>query len=105
MGANKAFVAQLGGAGGMFPMEVTNKFFNMIHPILPMTYGINGLRQVITGGFDASYLRINLLILVGYAVVFYILLLLIAGHGLFNEEWNEIKTTMREKSNLSTQKD
>ena len=99
------FVAQLGGAGGMFPMEVTNKFFNMIHPILPMTYGINGLRQVITGGFDASYLRINLLILVGYAVVFYILLLLIAGHGLFNEEWNEIKTSMREKSNLSTQKD
>ena len=99
------FVAQLGGAGGMFPMEVTNKFFNMIHPILPMTYGINGLRQVITGGFDGAYLRINLLILVGYAVVFYILLLLIAGHGLFNEEWNEIKTSMREKSNLSTQKD
>lgn len=99
------FVAQLGGAGGMFPMEVTNKFFNWLHPLLPMTYGINGLRQVITGGFDASYLRMNLLILVGYATVLYVLLLLVAGHGLFSAEWQDLKPSIREKANLSTKRD
>lgn len=53
------FLAQLGGAGGMFPMEVTNRFFNLIHPLLPMTYGVNGLRQAITGGFGYNYLQTN----------------------------------------------
>lgn len=99
------FVAQLGGAGGMFPMEVTNRFFNLIHPLLPMTYGINGFRQAITGGFGSAYLQTNVWILVGYAVVLYILLLLIAGHGLFSEELNSIKQSAQEKANLSTQKD
>lgn len=97
------FVAQLGGAGGMFPMEVTNHFFNLIHPLLPMTYGVNGLRQAITGGFGSAYLQSNVWILVGYAVVFYILLLLVAGHGLFSEELASLKQSTQEKANLSTQ--
>jgi YhgE/Pip C-terminal domain len=41
---------QLGGSGGTFPMEVTNSFFNAIHPWLPMTYSILGFRQALTSG-------------------------------------------------------
>lgn len=72
------FVAQLGGAGGMFPMEVTNRFFNVIHPWLPMTYAINGFRQAITGGFGAAYVNSNALILLGFALVFYAILFAVA---------------------------
>ena len=36
---------QLGGSGGTFPMEVTMKFYNVIHWYLPMTYSILGLRD------------------------------------------------------------
>lgn len=95
------FVAQLGGAGGMFPMEVTNRFFNLIHPFLPMTYGINGFRQAITGGFGNQYLQLNIWILVAYAVVFYLLILLGASHSLFDPQL----ATGSEKVKLGTQRD
>lgn len=73
------FVASIGGAGGMFPMQVTNSFFNAIHPFLPMSYAINGLRQAITGGLGNSYASINALVLLGVAVLFYLLFLLAAS--------------------------
>lgn len=73
------FVAQLGGAGGMFPMEVTNKFFNVIHPFLPMSYAIDGFRQAITGGFSTGFVRMNVLVLAVIAIVFYACLLWLAG--------------------------
>ncbi|WP_245155332.1 YhgE/Pip domain-containing protein [Levilactobacillus yiduensis] len=43
---------QLGGSGGTFPMEVTNHFYNIVHPFLPMTYSILGFRQAITSGMQ-----------------------------------------------------
>src|SRR5699024_3001878 len=43
---------QLGGSGGTFPMEVTNHFYNVVHPFLPMTYSILGFRQAITSGMQ-----------------------------------------------------
>ncbi|WP_083483888.1 YhgE/Pip domain-containing protein [Furfurilactobacillus siliginis] len=45
---------QLGGSGGTFPMQVTNGFYNAIHPFLPMTYSILGLRQGLTSGLGAA---------------------------------------------------
>ncbi|MFD1672629.1 YhgE/Pip family protein [Agrilactobacillus yilanensis] len=45
---------QLGGSGGTFPMEVTNGFFNAIHPFLPMTYSINAFREAITSGLGSN---------------------------------------------------
>ncbi len=99
------FVAQLGGAGGMFPMEVTNRFFNLIHPLLPMTYGINGLRQAITGGFGTTYLQSNLWILVGYAVVFYLLILLVADRGQLRFRLHQLPATDAQKAKFGTQRD
>jgi putative membrane protein len=43
---------QLVSAGGMYPVETTSKPFQVIHMYDPMTYGVNGLRQLILGGID-----------------------------------------------------
>jgi putative membrane protein len=43
---------QLVSAGGMYPVETTSKPFQVIHGYDPMTYGVNGLRQLILGGID-----------------------------------------------------
>jgi putative membrane protein len=43
---------QLVSAGGMYPVETTTKPFQVLHRFDPMTYGVNGLRQLILGGID-----------------------------------------------------
>ncbi|MBU3830334.1 MAG: YhgE/Pip domain-containing protein [Candidatus Limosilactobacillus merdavium] len=76
---------QLGGSGGTFPMEVTMKFYNVIHWYLPMTYSILGLRDSISGGLGEHYTMFCNLVLLGIAVVFNLLLWLsmkgIASHN------------------------
>jgi putative membrane protein len=44
---------QLVSAGGMYPVETTSKPFQFLHRFDPMTYGVNGLRQLILGGIDS----------------------------------------------------
>ncbi|MFE5122417.1 YhgE/Pip family protein [Streptomyces sp. NPDC056669] len=41
---------QLTSAGGTYPVQTSPRFFNAIHPFLPMTYVVDGLRRLITGG-------------------------------------------------------
>ncbi|WP_367329454.1 YhgE/Pip family protein [Limosilactobacillus sp.] len=65
---------QLGGSGGTFPMEVTMKFYNVIHWFLPMTYSIQGLRQSISSGLGQHYAMFCNSVLLGIAVVFFLLL-------------------------------
>ncbi|MGO2083451.1 YhgE/Pip family protein [Vagococcus sp.] len=67
-------VLQLGGAGGTFPMPLTNGFFNAIHPYLPMSYSIYGLREAISGGIGQSMFNKSTIILVVTFIVFVILL-------------------------------
>lgn len=66
---------QLGGSGGTFPMEITMKFYNVIHWYLPMTYSILGLRDSISGGLGSHYVAFCNTVLLVIAVVFFILLL------------------------------
>lgn len=66
------FVLQIGGAGGMFPIEVTNSFFQTIHQFLPMSYAIAGLRQAITSGLGTGYFMSNLMVLILLAIVAYV---------------------------------
>ena len=61
---------QLGGSGGTFPMEITNGFYNAIHPFLPMTYSILGFRNALTGGIASGT--------VGNAVAFLIMVSVIS---------------------------
>ncbi len=66
---------QLGGSGGTFPMQITMKFYNVIHWYLPMTYSILGLRDSISGGLGQHYTMYCNLVLIVIAVVFFVLLL------------------------------
>ncbi|HTM85678.1 MAG TPA: YhgE/Pip family protein, partial [Mycobacterium sp.] len=55
---------QLVSAGGIYPVETTAKPFQILHPVDPMTYAVNGLRQLIVGGID-SRLGVALAVLFG----------------------------------------
>ncbi|MFI1163839.1 YhgE/Pip family protein [Streptomyces sp. NPDC020801] len=41
---------QLTSAGGTYPVQTSPGFFNAIHPFLPMSYIVQALRRLITGG-------------------------------------------------------
>ncbi|MEV6396342.1 YhgE/Pip domain-containing protein [Streptomyces sp. NPDC051907] len=41
---------QLTSAGGTYPVQTSPAFFNAIHPFLPMSYVVESLRILITGG-------------------------------------------------------
>ncbi|AVH97903.1 hypothetical protein C5L38_24975 [Streptomyces sp. WAC00288] len=45
-----ALMLQLTSAGGTYPVQTSPAFFNAIHPFLPMTYVVESLRRLITGG-------------------------------------------------------
>ena len=77
---------QLGGSGGTFPMEVTNSFFNAIHPYLPMTYSILGLRQAITSGLGNEVVTHSILVLILIAAISLALLWL--SMFLLQQKWH-----------------
>jgi putative membrane protein len=43
---------QMVSAGGMYPVETTTKPFQTLHRFDPMTFGVDGLRQMVLGGID-----------------------------------------------------
>ncbi|MBC2049385.1 YhgE/Pip domain-containing protein [Listeria booriae] len=67
-------IIQLAGAGGTFPIQLTNSFFEAIHPFLPMTYSIYAFREAITGGIGTSLFTQSLTILFIIFIVFNVLL-------------------------------
>ncbi|MSE24834.1 YhgE/Pip domain-containing protein, partial [Lactobacillus curvatus] len=56
-------VLQIAGGGGTFPIQVTPKFFQAIHPFLPFTYAVDALREAV-GGVVPEILIYNLMFLV-----------------------------------------
>ena len=59
---------QLVSAGGMYPVETTSKPFQVLHRFDPMTYGVNGLRQLILGGIDFRLWQAMIALVVIWAV-------------------------------------
>ena len=63
---------QLASSGGTYPVETTPEFFRVVHPLLPMSYAVSGLREVITGGIDGrlwtSVAYLGTLVVVSLAV-------------------------------------
>ena len=57
---------QLTSSGGTYPVQTTPGFFQAIHPWLPMTYVVDGLRHLIDGGGTGTVLRGGL-VLAGFA--------------------------------------
>ncbi|MFG3338649.1 YhgE/Pip family protein [Glycomyces sp. NPDC048151] len=58
---------QLTSAGGLYPVETTPKFFQVLHPLLPMSYVVDALRVTISGGETAHVVR-ALLVLAAYLI-------------------------------------
>ena len=75
-------VLQLGASEGVFPILLSNKFFQALNPFMPMTYSIQAFRQTISGGLGASAFWNNTLILVSIILVANLLLMLVLKiHG------------------------
>ena len=48
-------VMQIPGSAGLYPVEVLPSFFRFLHPVLPFTYGINALREIVAGFYGHAY--------------------------------------------------
>lgn len=59
---------QITSSAGTFPIEMTPPFFQIVHPFLPMTYSIMGIRQAMSGKDTNTILfACGILILFGVA--------------------------------------
>ncbi|MEU8068461.1 YhgE/Pip domain-containing protein [Micromonospora sp. NPDC049151] len=54
---------QLTSSGGTYPVQTSPGFFQAIHPWLPMTYVVDGLRHTINGGTTAPVVEAALVLL------------------------------------------
>lgn len=50
-------IMQIPGASGLYPIELMPDFFRAIYPFLPFRYGIDALRETISGFYDGVYWR------------------------------------------------
>lgn len=60
--------AQIPGATGLYPIEMTPPFFQAIYPFFPFTYGINAMREAICGFYGFHYLHDILVLLLFFAI-------------------------------------
>ncbi|WP_203268066.1 YhgE/Pip family protein [Streptococcus uberis] len=61
---------QVGSSGGSYPIELSGKFFQTLHPYLPMSYVVSGLRETISlGGNFGHEVQILLGFLVGFGIL------------------------------------
>lgn len=61
---------QVGSSGGSYPIELSGKFFQTLHPYLPMSYVVSGLRETISLGGNFGYeVKILLGFLVGFGIL------------------------------------
>ncbi len=54
--------AQIPGGSGLYPLELTDGFFQAIYPFLPFSYGIGVLREAIFG-FYGDYFLVGMVVL------------------------------------------
>lgn len=62
-------ILQLTACGGLYPVATTPAFFQALHPLLPMTYLIDGLRMTVSGG-QTSHLVRDCALLTAYGLLF-----------------------------------
>jgi putative membrane protein len=64
-------VLQLVTAGGTFPWQTIPQPLHWLHHLLPMSYAIDGLRQLMYGGLSTLVLRDAAVLLVWFAVAMF----------------------------------
>lgn len=65
---------QVGSSGGSYPIELSGRFFQTLHPYLPMSYIVSGLRETIS---LTGHIGLEVNILTGFLVGFLVLALII----------------------------
>lgn len=58
---------QVGAAGGSYPIELSGQIFQILHPYLPMSYIVSGLRQTIS---LTAQIGLETSVLVGFLLSF-----------------------------------
>jgi putative membrane protein len=69
-------VFQISGTGGIYPIEIMGPVFEAMYPYLPMTYGINIIREASLGLLWSNYIP-SFIVLIGILVATVIICLLI----------------------------
>lgn len=62
---------QLTSAAGTFPIQLQSQFFQILHPYMPMSYIVAGLREALAGGTTAIIVH-NLVVICGIGVCAFI---------------------------------
>lgn len=68
-------VLSISGAGGNFPVVLSDGFFRFINPYLPFTYAVNLIREAVGGIYWPNATK-DIIILLAFGIVFYLLGLL-----------------------------
>lgn len=61
-------VIQIAGSGGSYPIQVDPKFFRVLQPFFPFTYGLGGFREAIAGPLISSVVFDIVMLLVFAAI-------------------------------------
>ncbi|MDR5700840.1 YhgE/Pip domain-containing protein [Agromyces aerolatus] len=69
-------IMQIPGASGIYPIQLMPEFFQSLYPWFPFTYGIDAMREVISGFAGLAYWRYIGMLLLFVAVAFFIGLVL-----------------------------
>jgi putative membrane protein len=75
---------QLTSSGGSYPIELEPTFFTTIHPLFPMTYAVEGLRNIISIGDQADIIR-NAAIIIAYGIGSLMLLYLLKSKNFLQD--------------------
>lgn len=71
-------VLQIASSGGTYPVVLLPEFFQMVHPILPFTYGVDLMREAV-GGIIWKRALLDILALVIFATITMLLGLFLKG--------------------------
>lgn len=105
-------ILQIPGSSGTFPIEMTPGFFQILHPLLPFTYGINAMRECVAGMYGNYYIKNLLILAIFIPIAFFIGLVLRPAlmnlNHLFDKKLAETdlmlcetETDVNEKGNIS----
>lgn len=105
-------VLQLGGAAGTFPIQTQGKFFQIIHPFLPMSYSLYAFRNAIAGGISNALVTKSFTVMIVLIIVFLTLLRLSMDYlqkhhlrdvSLLNDNQELLALEVDDQSRLSSQ--
>lgn len=83
-------VFQISGTGGIYPVDIMSGFFSFIYPYLPMTHGINLLRESLLGLKWTNYLPSFAWLLIGS-------ILIVMGSVVLKQRWDKRTKYFEEK--------